>query len=35
MSKKKDALQTLHKKTKNSSIAFISPNNKNVHNCGI
>jgi hypothetical protein len=30
--KKKDALHTLHKNTKNSSIALISPNNKNVHN---
>ena len=30
--KKNEAEQTLHKNTKNSSIAFISPNSKKVHN---
>ena len=32
IAKKKEALQTLHKNTKNSSISLISPNNKKVHN---
>ena len=32
MRKKNDALQALHKNTKNSSISFTSPKYKKVHN---